>query len=72
MAARGGTTTSTSGSSGGGAATGISGKGSISVSPPPPVTTAKPSETITESVNGAVGTVDEATGGALSESGVPP
>jgi len=69
----GGTTTSTSGSSGGGAATGISGKGSISVSPPAtPVTTAKPSETITESVNGAVGTVDEATGGALSESGATP
>ncbi len=67
----GGTTTSTSGSTGGGAATGTS--GSTSTSPPPtPVTTAKPSEAITESVNGAVGTVDEATGGALSETGVAP
>lgn len=63
----GGTTTTTSGSSGGGPATGTS------TSPPPtPVTTAKPSETITESVNGAVGTVNEATGGTLSETGVAP
>jgi hypothetical protein len=67
----GGTTTSTSGSTGGGAATGTSGP--TTTSPPPtPVTTAKPSEAITESVNGAVGTVDDATGGALSESGVTP
>jgi hypothetical protein len=81
----GGNTTSTSGSSGnsssptptsgsggnGGAATGTSGGGSTSTSPPAiPVTTAKPSEAITEGVNGAVGTVDEAVGGTLSESGV--
>jgi hypothetical protein len=63
----GGAPTTTSGSSGGGTATGTS-----SAPPATPVTTAKPSETITESVNGAVGTVDEATGGALSEGGVTP
>lgn len=68
-----GTSTSTSGTSGGGAATGTGGKGSTSTSPPAtPVTTAKPSEAITESVNNAVGTVNEATGGALSETGVAP
>jgi hypothetical protein len=67
-----GSPTNTSGSSGnGGAATGTSGGGSTATSPPAtPVTTAKPSEAITESVNGAVGAVDEALGGTLSESGV--
>jgi hypothetical protein len=60
--------TTTSGSTGSGS---TGGGGTTTTSPPPtPVTTAKPSEAITETVNGAVGTVDEATGGALSESGV--
>jgi hypothetical protein len=68
-----GSPTNTSGSSGGSTSTGNTGGGggSTTTSPPPtPVTTAKPSEAITESVNNTVGTVDEATGGALSESGV--
>jgi hypothetical protein len=64
--------TNTQGSSGGAPSTGTSGGGSsTTTSPPPtPVTTAKPSETITETVNGTVGTVDEALGGTLSETGV--
>jgi|GEM_PF-407097 len=67
----GGSTTGT-GSSGGNPATGTSSGGSTTTSPPPaPVTTGKPlSEEITEGVNGAVGTVDEAVGGTLSETGV--
>jgi hypothetical protein len=70
--ANSGTPTPTSGSGGnGGGATGTSGGGSTSTSPPAiPVTTAKPSEAITEAVNGTVGTVDEAVGGTLSETGV--
>jgi hypothetical protein len=61
----------TSGSGTSGGATGTSGGGSTSTSPPAtPVTTAKPSEAITETVNGTVGTVDEAVGGTLSETGV--
>lgn len=60
---------SSSGSSGGAPTTGTG--GSTTTSPPAtPVTTAKPSETITETVNGTVGAVDEATGGTLSETGV--
>lgn len=67
----GGSPTGSSGSSGGAPSTGTSGSGSTPVSPPAtPVTTAKPSEVITETVNGAVGTVDEAVGGTLSETGV--
>jgi hypothetical protein len=59
------------GSSGSGTATGTSGGGSTPTSPPStPVTTAKPSEELTEGVNGTVGAVDEATGGTLSEAGV--
>jgi hypothetical protein len=66
-----GSPTNTSGSSGGAPSTGTSGGGSTTTSPPAtPVTTSKPSEAITETVNGAVGTVDEALGGALSEGGV--
>ncbi|HEY2055536.1 MAG TPA: hypothetical protein VGH14_16515 [Solirubrobacterales bacterium] len=65
------TPTTTSGSSGAGPATGTSGGGTTTTSPPAaPVTTAKPSESLTEGVNGAVGTVNEATGGTLSEAGV--
>lgn len=63
--------TTTSGSSGGAPSTGTSGGGSTTTPlPATPVTTAKPSETVTEGVNGTVGTVDEALGGTLSESGV--
>ncbi|HVX33808.1 MAG TPA: hypothetical protein VHA80_11770 [Solirubrobacterales bacterium] len=70
-----GTPTNSSGSSGGGSpstgGSGGGGGGSTTTSPPAtPVTTAKPSEAITESVNKVVGTVDEVTGGALSETGV--
>jgi len=66
-----GSSTSTPGSSGGGGATGTGGGGSTSTSPPAtPVTTAKPSEAVTEAVNNTVGTVDEAVGGTLSETGV--
>jgi hypothetical protein len=66
--ANSGTPTPTSGS--GGSATGTSGGGSSSTSPPAtPVTTAKPSEAVTEAVNGTVGTVDEAVGGTLGETG---
>jgi hypothetical protein len=66
-----GAPTGTSGSSGGAPSTGTSGGGSTTnVLPPTPVTTAKPSETVTEAVNGTVGTVDEALGGTLGESGV--
>jgi hypothetical protein len=66
-----GTPTPTSGSGGsGGGTTGTSG-GTTSTSPPAtPVTTAKPSEAITETVNGTVGAVDEAVGGTLGETGV--
>jgi hypothetical protein len=64
------TPTTTSGNTGGSTTTGAGG-GTTTTSPPAtPVTTAKPSETITEGIDGAVGTVDEATGGTLSESGV--
>lgn len=67
----GSSSSSSSGSSGSTPTTGTSGGGSTATSPPPtPVTTAKPSEQVTEAVNGAVGTVDEALGGSLSESGV--
>lgn len=66
-----GTPTDTSGNSGGGPTTGTSGGGTTTTSPPStPVTTAKPSEALTEGIDGAVGTVDEATGGTLSETGV--
>jgi hypothetical protein len=65
-----GTPTTNSGSSGGAPSTGTSGGGSTTAPPATPVTTAKPSETVTEAVNGTVGTVDEALGGTLSESGV--
>jgi hypothetical protein len=59
------------GSSGGGTATGTSGGGSPTTLPPStPVTTGKLSEELTEGVNGTVGGVDEATGGALGETGV--
>jgi hypothetical protein len=47
------------------------GGGSTTTSPPSaPVTTGKVSEGLSESVNNAVGTVDEATGGTLGETGV--
>lgn len=64
--------TTTSGSSSSGSpSTGTSGGGSTTTTPPAtPVTTAKPSEAVTEAVNGTVGTVDEALGGTLSETGV--
>jgi hypothetical protein len=65
-----GTTTTTSGSSGGAPSTGTSGGGTTTVPPVAPVTTAKPSETVTETVNGTVGTVDESLGGTLTETGV--
>lgn len=66
-----GGSTSTSGSSGGAPATGTSGGGPTTTAPPAtPVTTGKPSEVVTEGVNNVVGTVDEAVGGTLSESGV--
>lgn len=67
-----GGSTGGSGSGGnGGAATGTSGGGSTSTSPlPVPVTTAKPSEAVTEAVNGTVGATDEAVGGTVSETGV--
>jgi hypothetical protein len=64
-----GTPTNTSGSSGGAPSTGTSGGGSTTALPATPVTTAKPSETVTEGVNGTVGTVDEALGGTLTETG---
>jgi hypothetical protein len=76
------TTTGTSGSSGGSGKTSTpptqtsnpttgSEGGSTTTSPPStPVTTAKPSEAISESVNNVVGTVDEATGGTLGGTGV--
>jgi hypothetical protein len=68
----GNSTSGSSGSSGGGAATGTSGGGSGAASTPPatPVTTAKPSEELSEGLNGTVGSVNEATGGGLSELGV--
>lgn len=68
----GGGTTTSPGSSGGGPATGTSGGRPTAPAPVPstPVTTAKPSEVVTETVNGTVGTVDEATGGTLGETTV--
>jgi hypothetical protein len=71
-----GAPTTTSGGSGSGSttppATGTSGGGETPVVevPATPVTTAKPSEALNESVGGVVGTVDEATGGTLTETGV--
>jgi hypothetical protein len=63
--------TTTSGNSGA-PTTGTSGGGTTTTTSPPstPVTTAKPSEALTEGIDGAVGTVNEATGGTLSETGV--
>lgn len=62
---------SATGTSSSGGSTG-SGGGSTTTSPLPgtPVTTAKPSEVVTETVNNTVGGVDEALGGTLGETGV--
>lgn len=65
-----GGSSSTSGSSSGAPATGTSGGPATTTPPPTPVTTGKLSEAVTEGVNNAVGTVNEAVGGALGESGV--
>lgn len=62
---------SASSSSGSGTKTGGStGNSTSTTTTPPPTTVPKPSQAITETVNGTVGAVNEVTGGALSEAGV--